>query len=236
MRAIVAIGGGDFKLGETIKIDKYIVSLANKEHPKLLFIPTASEDSLIYCEQIKDYFGHFGCEVDSLLLFTERNRRIIKEKILNADIIYVGGGDTNILIDKWREMHVDTYLVQAYERGCIMTGLSAGAICWFNEGFVERDPNLNSGIWCFDDCHCLGLINGYCCPHYNQGPHELFDNFISTNNQIGYGIEDSAAIVCIDDEMSVFTSRDPFDVKVLKPHYYGLDKEEYKNGEKIIIE
>ena len=236
MKAIVAIGGGDFKLGETIKIDKYIVSLANKKNPKLLFIPTASNDSIEYCDQIKDYFGHFGCTVDSLLLFSEANRKIIKEKILNADISYVGGGDTTVLINKWREMHVDTYLVQAYERGTIMSGLSAGAICWFNEGFVEPDPRLNSGIWCFEDAHCLGLINGYCCPHYNQGPHELFDRFIAKNNQIGYGIEDATAIISIDDELSVMTCNDWFDVKVLKPHYYGMDKEEYKNGDKIIIE
>lgn len=233
MRAIVAIGGGDFKLGETVKIDKYIVDLCGKENPKLLFIPTASFDSNEYVDQIKDYFSHFGCYVDSLCLFSEYNLKTIRDKIMEADIIYVGGGDTTALINKWRELHVDTYLVEAYMKGTIISGLSAGAICWFNEGFVERNKDINHGQWCEDDAHCLGLVNGYCCPHYNVEHHEVFDHFIARNNQVGFGLEDNTALVKLDDEYFAYNGQDHFNVYVLKPHYNGLEKIKLGHLEKI---
>ncbi len=233
MRAIVAIGGGDFKLGETVKIDQYLVSLSKKQNPKLLFIPTASEDSQEYMDQIDDYFNHFGCEVSFLCLLSETNLKKIRDKILSADIIYVGGGDATLLMETWRKLHVDTYLIEAYYRGVILSGLSAGAICWFNEGFVEPDRELNGGQWCFEDAHGLGLIDGICCPHYNQDYRGLFDKFISTQNQIGFGMEDSVALVKLDDEYFVYQGNDYNHVNVLKPHYYGLDKKSYGHKEEV---
>ena len=68
---IIAIGGGSISTGQTIKIDKFIVSLANKENPKLLFIPTASNDAMGYIDTIKEVYGNLGCIVDSLCVITK---------------------------------------------------------------------------------------------------------------------------------------------------------------------
>lgn len=66
MVKIVTIGGGKIKTGETHIIDKYIVDIANKNNPKLLFIPTASYDSEGYIDMVKVVYSKLGCTVDSL--------------------------------------------------------------------------------------------------------------------------------------------------------------------------
>jgi len=85
MGRIVAIGGGEIKDGETLNIDKFIVSLSGKERPSLLFIPTASHDAEGYIETVKKVYGELGCDV-KILCLTKENI----EEILNIleNIIY----------------------------------------------------------------------------------------------------------------------------------------------------
>src|ERR1700691_5945627 len=95
-KTIVAIGGGKIAARETLPIDREIIRLSKKKNPKLLFIPTASSDSEIYWKQIQEHFGNFlRCKTDVLFLIKEHpSREQIRRKILSADIIYVGGGNT----------------------------------------------------------------------------------------------------------------------------------------------
>ena len=92
-RAIVAIGGGEIKTRGTLGIDREIIGLSNKRRPKIVFVPTASSDSLRYCRRFSDYFGGvLGCKTDTLLLLNEQpSAQQIKKKIMSADIVYVGG-------------------------------------------------------------------------------------------------------------------------------------------------
>jgi dipeptidase E len=95
---IVAIGGGEIgRLGyqvETVSIDQETIRLTGKTNPRLLFIPTASGDSVGYYETIKKYFGDkLGCRTDVLyLLKSVPDVSEIRSKIKRTDIIYVGGG------------------------------------------------------------------------------------------------------------------------------------------------
>ena len=98
-RKIVAIGGGEIVVeggvSQTKLIDRRIIRLSGKLNPKLLFIPTASHDAIGYCNNVLDYFGtELGCDVELLRLYTETETTAIQKKIDNADIIYVGGGNT----------------------------------------------------------------------------------------------------------------------------------------------
>jgi dipeptidase E len=100
MGKIIAICGGEIgRPGtkvETNAIDKEIIKLSGKKNPLLLFIPTASSDSESYYEVVKKHFGKkLGCRTDVLYLIKDKNTKTeIRNKILSADIIYVGGGDT----------------------------------------------------------------------------------------------------------------------------------------------
>jgi dipeptidase E len=133
-RTIVAIGGGEIRTRGTVAIDREIIRLSNKKSPKLLFIPTASSDSEIYWQAVQEYFGKFlKCRTDVLFLIKERpSKEQIRRKISTADIIYVGGGNTLMMMRLWRRLGVDKLLVSAYENGTVLSGTvrarSAGSI------------------------------------------------------------------------------------------------------------
>ena len=88
MSAIVAIGGGELKDLETLPIDRAIVKLAGKKHPKALFIPTASNDSVGYWEIFRGVYGKkLGCETDALFLIREKlSKKQMQEKILRLTL------------------------------------------------------------------------------------------------------------------------------------------------------
>jgi dipeptidase E len=123
-KAIVAIGGGVIRTRGTLAIDREIIRLSHKKNPKLLFIPTASSDSEIYWKHVQDYFGKFlKCKTDVLFLIKEQpSKEQIRRKILSADIVYVGGGNTLLMMGLWRRLGVDKLLVSAYENGTVLSG------------------------------------------------------------------------------------------------------------------
>jgi dipeptidase E len=66
-------------------------------------------------------------------------------KINDADAIYVGGGNPVSMLNIWKKNGIDGLLKSAYETGTIISGLSAGAICWFQKGLSDtlkfEDPD-----------------------------------------------------------------------------------------------
>src|ERR1039458_7079890 len=126
-KPILAIGGGEIRTRGTAPIDREIIRLSQKKHPRLLFIPTASSDSERYLEHVQKYFGGFlQCKTDVLFLIKEQlSKERIRRKILSADIIYVGGGNTLLMMRIWRRLGVDKLLISAYENGTVLSGISA---------------------------------------------------------------------------------------------------------------
>src|ERR1035438_5357355 len=130
-KTIVAIGGGEIRTRGTAAIDREIIRLSRKKNPRLLFIPTASSDSERYWRRVQEYFGRFlKCRTEVLFLIKEPPAaEQMRRKIRAADIIYVGGGNTLQMMRLWRRLGVDRLLRSAYDRGTILSGISAGAIC-----------------------------------------------------------------------------------------------------------
>jgi len=95
-KAIVAIGGGEIRTRGTTDIDREIIRLSNRDHPRILFIPTASSDSEKYCRHFAEHFGNFlKCKTEVLFLIdAPPSAEEIERKIFSADIVYVGGGNT----------------------------------------------------------------------------------------------------------------------------------------------
>lgn len=172
MGKIIAIGGGEigrpgFEI-ETLEIDSKIIKLSNKKNPKFLFIPTASLDSTEYIETVKKNFGDkLNCDVSVLYLINEKpSKKDIEDKILSSDIIYVGGGNTLKMMTLWRKHGVDKILKKAYDNGVIMSGISAGSICWFDYG-NSYSRTISSNSQKLIKVTGLGLINALHCPHYD---------------------------------------------------------------------
>ena len=216
MKTIIAIGGGELKERTTLKIDEYAVSLAQQRagdrRVNALFIPTASGDFMPYYNTFhKVYTGVLKAKTDVVLsVYKQTEMERMKEKFAKADLIYVGGGKTLFMMQKWKETGMLDLIKDAYDRGVIIVGLSAGAICWWDKVYTDND---NIGVYSMNDG--LGWIKGIACPHYNiRG--EAFDKEISQMYQnevnvcskqdhciqnepiIAYGTEDDCALVLQD--------------------------------------
>lgn len=176
MGTIVAIGGYKKDRGKNgepfdtpLKIDEEIVELSGKKKPKVLFIPTASSDDEGYVKAIEAVYGDkLGCTVDVLRLIKEKPARVeIAQKIRSADIIYVGGGNTLMMMNKWRSLGVDKLLIEAFERGAVCCGVSAGSICWFEYGVSDSRQFKNPNSHEYIRVKGLGILKGMHCPHYD---------------------------------------------------------------------
>ncbi|BBF43897.1 peptidase E [Lachnospiraceae bacterium KM106-2] len=209
MSMIITIGGGEIAAKETLVIDQFVVSQSGKTHPKLLFLPTASNDAAGYIEIVQQIYGTtLGCQVDSLcLLHSNPSQTEIEDKILSADIIYVGGGDTVFMMKCWEEQGVTPYLKKASQQGTVLAGLSAGSLCWYQKGHVDSDPITNKeGWWDSRPCNFLNLIPAIHCPHYNHKNHERFDLSMKKESLPGIALEDNTALVIKDNTYKILKS------------------------------
>jgi dipeptidase E len=210
MGKIVAMGGGELRDLETFPMDARVVELTGKTQPRALFIPTASSDALGYAETFQQIYGDkLGCETDVLwLLKANVSFSGIAEQIQAADLIYVGGGNTLKMLRRWRLLGVDNLLEAAYQRGTVLAGLSAGAICWFAYGHSDSMGFYQSEGWQYIRVRALGLVNAIFCPHLNGDRRSNFTQFMGKYNAVGIGVEDNCAIEIIDGQYRIITSKD----------------------------
>ena len=199
-RVFVSIGGGELRNKTTASIDGYVASLAKSRitdghRGYALFFPTASHDSNPYFNSFrKTYTSLFDMKSDVAILTKGlMTLEHVAEKIAKADLIYVGGGDTLYLMQVWRETGVDKLVWDAYCRGAVLAGLSAGAICWFEDIYTD---SLVEGEYA--PYKGLGKIKGAATPHYDTRPE--FDAVAAEKKYpLSYAIEDNAAVVFEDE-------------------------------------
>lgn len=218
-KTIVAIGGGELGANETLVIDKKIVAISGKKSPNILFIPTASNDSEGYWNTFKNvYQNKLGCKTDVLFLINQNlTGKEIEHKINWAHIIYVGGGNTLKMMRVWRKLKVDNMLKIAYNRGVIMTGLSAGAICWFKYGSSDSRVFINNNkSKTIMRVKGLNLINLTISPHHiREKQFRLLGikNIMMRTPGIGLGIDDNAALFIQDDNYEIIRSKPKASIK-----------------------
>ena len=214
MGKIVVIGGGEIgRPGypvETTNLDKETIRLTGKSHPRLLFLPTASSDSEGYVEVVQEHFGkRLGCHIDYLMLFKQSySKRDLTDRILDADIIYVGGGNTLKMMRRWRHLGLDNLLRKAYAQGVVLSGLSAGGICWFDSGHSDSMQLYGQKNWQYINVNGLGLIKGIHCPHFNshtnnRSRREDFMRFMQKFSGVGIGVDEKCAIEFVNDTYRV---------------------------------
>ena len=195
MGRIVAIGGGE--LDTTHAINHYIISMAGKQRPTLLFLGTASHDAEGYIAAVHSEFEGLGCAVTELCLAASAcSEDEIGQKLRQADIIYVGGGDTAFMMETWKKYGVDQKLRTIYrEDRAVLSGLSAGAMCWFRCGHSDssvfwKGDTIGYG-WLND---LLDLYPYALCPHYDERV-ESFDEMIREKPFPGLALEENVAFV-----------------------------------------
>lgn len=210
-RRVVLLGGGFSDDPDTV-VDDYLLSVVGKPNPKILFLPTASGDSKGYIERFYVAFGQRQCRPAHLELF-RRSVTDISALLLEQDVIYVGGGNTANMLAVWRLHGVDAALRAAYDSGVVLTGLSAGAACWFegylSDSLAHLSPRTDG----------LGLLSGSFCPHADSEAdrRHTFSQAVSTGAlAAGYALDDGTVAVFADQELVEARAREHSTIRFVR--------------------
>jgi peptidase E len=177
-------------------LDDFILSLATRKPARICFLPTASADSAFYL--VKFYRAFSGRAIPTDLTIFESaslprrpaHTSELASFVAEQDIIYVGGGNTANLLSLWRVHGLDRILHQAWRRGAILCGVSAGMICWFRDGLTDS----YGGLAVLGDG--LGFIDASACPHYDgeKERRPAYRKAIKEGLLHGYAADDGAAL------------------------------------------
>lgn len=181
--------------------------LTGKAKPMMCFLPTASGDDEGYIERW--FKACEGLNIESHVLRVWINsidqQQSWEDLILPMDAIVVGGGNTLNMLAIWEAQGITKLLKQAYDNGTVMTGGSAGSLCWFNAGTTDSRPKKYSIV------ECLGFLNYSHCPHYHSEAsriplyHENIETGKLTN---GYACDDRSGVHFVNGEYKKTVSLD----------------------------
>ena len=186
---IVAMGGGGFSMEPANPLlDDYVMGLTGVARPKIAFLGTASGDSVAYADRFRWVFQAPRARATVISTF-QRGATDLRDEVLAQDVIYVGGGNTVNLLAIWRAHGLDRILREAWRRGVVLTGVSAGALCWFEGGTTDSYgpiAPLRDG---------LGFLPGSFSPHYDgEGDRKpVHRKAIVRGLPDGYAADDGAA-------------------------------------------
>ena len=162
-RHVVAIGGGGFLMDDTSGVqERFLLSLCRtQDAPRVLYLGTAGGDS--ERSQLKFYklFTDLGARCSVLPFYLYEMKRDYAAAARQADLIYVGGGNTPAMLAVWREFGFEQALRAAYDGGTVLAGISAGGNCWFEHYVTDSVPGggVRDG---------LGWLPGTFCPHLDS--------------------------------------------------------------------
>jgi dipeptidase E len=163
-KQIIAMGGAVLPPElDNLLLVEYFLGQTGKRRPRVCFIGAAGGDSENHRMRFYAGFSQFSCQPTHLPLFA-RTPRDLETLLLEQDAIFVGGGNTRSMLAVWRDWALDAHLRTAWERGVVLGGVSAGAICWFERGITD---SIAGPLTAMDG---LGFLAGSCCPHYDSEP------------------------------------------------------------------
>jgi peptidase E len=194
-KQVIAIGGRS--LVAPYAIERDIIQQTRKERPKVCFLPQATGEKDEYKVRFYTAFSALGAHPSDVSLFGMVDPTKVAAQLLSQDIIYVGGGNTKSMLALWREWGIDDLLLQAYEQGTILAGVSAGAICWFEQGITDSKIPLST-------LPCLGILPGACCPHYDSEVERrpYYTRAVGQQALSGIALEDHTAAHYIDGQLT----------------------------------
>jgi dipeptidase E len=191
---IVALGGGGFSMErDGSLLDDYVLSLTESARPRACFLPTASGDADHY---VVRFYRRFSptCDTSHVSLFrrdqgTGGIEEDLASHLLSQDVIYVGGGNVVSMLGAWRAHGLDQVLRDAWRRGIVLCGPSAGSLCWFEEALsaFHGAPRAVRG---------LGLLPYSNCVHYDAVPErrDEYHSLVASGMRAGFAVEDRVGL------------------------------------------
>lgn len=181
--------GGDINL----KFVEYVAGLTRKEQPKICYLPTASGDHPNNIKYWKNICKTLQLEEIILKVWVSasKSNKSFEEILLNVDAIVVGGGNTLNMLGIWKAQGIDVILKKALKKGIVLSGGSAGSICWFENGVSDSRPTQLSLV------EGLGFLPYSNCPHYAEKPRkELYHQLLSERKMTkGYATDDLSGVL-----------------------------------------
>ena len=201
-KKIIAIGGGGFTHQLDQSLDQFVIDKLKRTNSKIGFLATASKDdekkiSLFYkrFENTKFELSHFNLT---------SNINGFSKWLMSKDLVYIGGGNTVFMLEIWKKNKLEHIFKDAYEKGIILSGISAGAVCWFD--WILSDSVGQR----FNSLRGINLISGSCTPHSSNIERiNQFESDIKKNKiPQGIAIDDGVAVVFVDGKPTeVYSSR-----------------------------
>ncbi|MFJ4274593.1 Type 1 glutamine amidotransferase-like domain-containing protein [Streptomyces coelicoflavus] len=168
---VLATSGGHRAGGRTmVAFDALVhhaveLSGAHGRRPRVLYVGTAIGDAEHFTARMTEAARVAGFDLTPLHLFPMPNVEDIEETVLAQDVVWVMGGSVANLLAVWRVHGVDRVMRRAWEAGVVLSGVSAGSLCWFRGGATDSfGPELRPVT------NALGLLpygNGV---HYDVDP------------------------------------------------------------------
>jgi dipeptidase E len=194
-RRIVAMGGGGFsggRHGADPALDRYVLDVAERPNPRICLLPTASGDPEEQIQRFYRAFYELPCEPTHLSLFRLGTNPVdLRALLLGQDVMYVGGGSLLNLLAIWRAHGLDAILREAWDRGVVLGGISAGSMCWFAAG-------VTTGFGEARAVEGLGFLPASNSVHYGSEPERracFFDAVRSELAPPGYAVDDGVALL-----------------------------------------
>ena len=195
-KLIFAVGGWKTPK-DGLPLMRYFVSLTGKPNPKVCLLPTASGDSAESIVSWYDLMNQLDCRPRHLRLFQPSRVDSWEAVLMDMDAIYVGGGNTLNMLAIWKDQGIDKVLRKAWEKGIVLGGGSAGAICWFAQGCTDSRPGKLTAL------DGLGWLPGSACPHFDaEKRRTAFTDLVLTGEvKNGIACDDGAAVLFEGDKM-----------------------------------
>jgi len=195
-KLIFAVGGWK-TAKDGLPLMRYFVSLTGKPNPKICLLPTASGDSAESIVSWYDLMNQLDCRPRHLRLFQPSRVDSWEEVLMDMDAIYVGGGNTLNMLAIWKDQGIDKVLRKAWEKGIVLGGGSAGAICWFAQGCTDSRPGKLTAL------DGLGWLPGSACPHFDAEKRRaaFTDLVLAGEVKDGLACDDGAAVLFEGDKL-----------------------------------
>ena len=201
-KKIISIGGGGFTHEADESLDQFVLNQLTKKNFKIGFLPTASKDNKKKIDLFYKRFENSSLELSHFSLCSKIEG--FKGWLLSKDIIYVGGGNTFYMLEIWEKNNLIEIFKEAYNKGIILSGVSAGAVCWFD--WILSDSK-GSGL---KPLRVIKLISGSCTPHSSEDEriNQFQENIKNNKLPEGIAIDDGVAVLFIDGKATeVYSSR-----------------------------
>ena len=224
-KKIISIGGGGFTHEADESLDQFVLNQLTKKQFKIGFLPTASKDNKKKIDLFYKRFENSSLELSHFSLCSKIEG--FKGWLLSKDIIYVGGGNTFYMLEIWEKNNLIEIFKEAYSKGIILSGVSAGAVCWFD--WILSDSK-GSGL---KPLRGINLISGSCTPHSSEDEriNQFQENIKNNKLPEGIAIDDGVAVLFVDGKATeVYSSRKNHDAYFISKSKKISLKDHIKNS------